>query len=88
MAAGLPVVVTDTTPWSEVNAQGFGWCVPWSTYPTALSAALACQAAELRNRGERARTWVFENFSWETSAAKLLGFYAELRRSLASKARA
>ncbi len=88
MAAGLPVVVTDTTPWSKVNAQGFGWCVPWPTYPTALSAALACHAAELRNRGEQSRIWVLENFSWETSASKLLGFYAELRRSLASEARA
>ncbi|MBI5771159.1 MAG: glycosyltransferase [Verrucomicrobia bacterium] len=79
MAHGLPVLVTDTTPWSAVNADGRGWCVPWSQFPDAVRAAAGEDPAQLRARGARAREWVLREFAWEKSARLLTDFYAQLQ---------
>lgn len=80
LANGVPVAVTNATPWHEANAAGAGWCVPWENYPAALAAALAEGPERLRARGAAARAWVLENYSWEKSAGLLAGFYRDLRR--------
>lgn len=80
MTHGLPVLVTDTTPWSDANIQGAGWCVPWERFPAALSTALAESSGKLAARGAQARTWVLSDFSWEQSARRLLDFYTQLRK--------
>ena len=51
LAAHVPALVTDTTPWSGLAAEGCGWCVPWSGYPAALAAALALRPAEREAMG-------------------------------------
>lgn len=79
MAHGVPVLVTDTTPWTEVNRQEAGWCVPWPAYGDCLRAALALPADTLAARGDRARRWVLRTCSWEQSARRLEQFYAELQ---------
>ncbi|MCF7688350.1 MAG: glycosyltransferase, partial [Cephaloticoccus sp.] len=78
MVYGVPVVVTTSTPWAEINHQACGWCVPWSQYPVTLSRALAEDPASLRNRGAVAAKWMAENYSWAKSAQTLLDFYREL----------
>lgn len=75
MAARVPVVVTDTTPWSRLARDGSGWCVPWDEYPDALAAALAFGPERLAVLGSEARKWMERDFSWEQSAARLLEFY-------------
>ena len=79
MAAGIPVVVTDTTPWREIQTRAVGWCVPWTDFGAALNQAVGMPAEQLRARGEAARAWVLDNFSWSKSAALLLDFYRGLR---------
>lgn len=79
MARGVPVLVTDATPWTALNTDGLGWCVPWSEYPAALQAATAEEPAALRARGARAREWVLREFSWQRSARRLAAFYVSLR---------
>jgi glycosyltransferase involved in cell wall biosynthesis len=79
MTHGVPVLVTDTTPWSPLNALDAGWCVPWTDYPAALRTALAEPPQRLRDRGARAREWVLREYSWEQSARRLLQFYAQLQ---------
>jgi glycosyltransferase involved in cell wall biosynthesis len=79
MAAGIPVVVTDTTPWREIQTRVVGWCVPWTDFGAALNQAVGMPAEQLRARGEAARAWVLDNFSWSKSAALLLDFYRGLR---------
>ena len=78
MAAGVPVVVTDTTPWRAINAEGLGWCVPWEGYAGALRAALAETPEQLAARGQAAQRWVAREFSWRKSAETLAAFYAGL----------
>jgi glycosyltransferase involved in cell wall biosynthesis len=79
MSYGLPVLVTDATPWSGVNTDGRGWCVPWSEYGATLQAATRETYEQLRARGALARDWVIAEFSWEKSARDLAAFYQELK---------
>jgi glycosyltransferase involved in cell wall biosynthesis len=78
LAHGVPALVTDGTPWSALNEQGAGWCVPWEDYPRALREALAEGPARLAERGARARAWVLRDYSWAQPARALARFYAEL----------
>lgn len=78
MAAGLPVIVTDTTPWAAVNQQDRGWCVPWEAFNSTLNKAIAEGPDRLAERGARARAWVTQEYSWAKSARILTDFYAQL----------
>lgn len=79
MASGVPVLVTDGTPWSAVNAHEAGWCVPWENYAPVLREALSATDEQLAARGARGHEWVLADFSWEKSARTLLEFYGQLR---------
>ena len=79
MAWGVPAVVTDTTPWTDVSQEDAGWCVPWESYPDALREALAEPSERREQRGARARDWVLSRFSWEHAAESLVAFYVKLR---------
>lgn len=78
MAAGVPVLVTDTTPWLALNSQDRGWCVPWETYGTTLQRVLSTSQADLAAKGSRAQGWVIKEFSWSRSADRLVEFYRTL----------
>lgn len=80
MAWGLPVLVTDTTPWKEVTAQDAGWCVSWGGYRDTLRTALSESPERLKQRGAQARRWVLARYSWAQSAAALVEFYDKLQR--------
>lgn len=79
MAAGVPVLVTDSTPWRGVGGRHAGWCVPWEDYARTLRESLQRSPAELAAMGERGRAWMAGDFSWEQSARRLLDFYRQLR---------
>ncbi len=79
MAHGLPVLVTDTTPWRVLGPEGIGWCVPWDEFPAALRTATAEAPELLRERGGRARDWVLREYSWERPIRALEEFYRQLR---------
>jgi len=80
MAAGVPALVTDSTPWTRLNSENRGWCVPWADFHRTLQVAMADSPARLFERGQRARAWVLQEFSWEKSARKLADFYEQLLR--------
>jgi glycosyltransferase involved in cell wall biosynthesis len=78
MAWGVPVLVTDSTPWAQLSEQNAGWCVPWENYGPALRQALAESPDRLEQRGARARDWVLARYSWEQTARLLVPFYDRL----------
>ena len=78
MAWGVPVVVTDATPWAEIAVHQAGWCVPWPDYRDALRQALNETADRLEQRGARAREWVLGRYSWAQAARPLDEFYRRL----------
>ncbi|MEY2880152.1 MAG: hypothetical protein RLZZ15_2532 [Verrucomicrobiota bacterium] len=77
MAHGVPALVTDTTPWRELN-RGRGWCVPWARYAEALVEATAQGPAALHALGAGAQEWVLREYAWENSALALAEFYRRL----------
>ncbi len=81
LANGIPALVTNTTPWEGLNANG-GWCVPWESYPATLREATSESAERLRQRGEAARAWVLREYSWDRTAGELASFYARLKENL------
>lgn len=78
LAHGVPALVTDTTPWSGLNRENCGWCVPWSDYAAAVRAATSEGLDSLRQRGAASRAWVLREYSWERSARTLSEFYSAL----------
>lgn len=79
MAHGVPVIVTDSTPWRSLHSDQLGWCVPWRDFGAAILTA-ACEGVDrLRQRGRNSREWVLREFSWDKSAAILAQFYQSLR---------
>lgn len=79
LANGVPALVTDTTPWSSLNRNGCGWCVPWPEYGPTIRKATSEGLEVLRRRGIMAREWVLRDFSWAESARLLSEFYTALR---------
>ncbi|MDP2136899.1 MAG: glycosyltransferase, partial [Candidatus Didemnitutus sp.] len=79
LAAGVPALVTDSTPWQGLPAHDAGWCVSWKEYPATLRAALATEATMLRQMGAKGRAWMASDFTWEKSARILTEFYRELQ---------
>ncbi len=78
LAAGVPALVTDTTPWLELTAQASGWCVPWENFGATLGDALVRPRHELETMGARGRIWVGREFSWKRAAGLLREFYRHL----------
>ncbi|QYM80474.1 glycosyltransferase [Horticoccus luteus] len=78
MVHGVPVLVTDSTPWSAINDTGAGRCVAWETYGSELQMLLAESPERLRERGQIARKWVRQHFAWRQSAIMLGDFYRSL----------
>lgn len=78
LAAGVPALVTDTTPWSRLTPKAAGWCVPWSGFSVALEQALAHSPAGLAAMGAAGRQWMANEFGWEKSACLLREFRANL----------
>ncbi|HVT73109.1 MAG TPA: glycosyltransferase [Lacunisphaera sp.] len=78
LAAGVPALVTDTTPWSGLSARDAGWCVPWDRFCATAGAALATEPARLADMGRRGRAWVARDYSWDRAARLLDAFHRDL----------
>jgi glycosyltransferase involved in cell wall biosynthesis len=79
LAAGVPALVTDTTPWSQLAARQAGDCVPWESYAATLRTLLDEDDDDLAARGSLGRAWVAQEFTWQGAAARLLEFYRDLK---------
>lgn len=79
LAAGVPALVTDTTPWTGLTTQGCGWCVPWAKFGETLATALATRPDELQAMGRQGVAWVKKDFSWARAACLLHEFHLHLK---------
>ena len=77
LAAGVPVITTTATPWTELERLGAGWVVPPGVDGTArvLTAACALDHDHLMQMGARARQWAESALSWSGVALRMKGFY-------------
>jgi glycosyltransferase involved in cell wall biosynthesis len=77
LAAGVPVIATKGAPWKGLVDEGCGWWIDHGVEPmaAALGRALASPRSSLVEMGQRGRTWMQRDFSWEKVAADMLGVY-------------
>jgi glycosyltransferase involved in cell wall biosynthesis len=80
LASGVPVLVSDQAPWSELNDLNCGRCVPLDEFRATLESLLRCTTDELQAMGAIGRDYVRRTFSWDRQARILLDFYATLGR--------
>ncbi|WP_043582534.1 glycosyltransferase [Geminisphaera colitermitum] len=80
LAARVPVLVTDTTPWHALNHERSGWCVSWDDFPAALDRTLALPPDALTETGDRGHSYSITNYSWTATARRLLDFYPTLSK--------
>lgn len=80
LSAGLPVITTHGTPWSELKSTGSGWWIP--TGPAALEDALReairLSASERRAMGEHGRKLITERYAWPSIARTMLEAYRQV----------
>jgi len=76
LAAGLPVVVTDGTPWSHVEALGIGCSVAQD--PAAMATAILQileHPADGCAMGARAKVWARDTLGWDTIGRSMRDAY-------------
>lgn len=86
LAAGVPVVVTQTCPWEEVEPAGCGFWVPQRAEVIAGALLdLLRDTAGARAMGERGRMLARTRYSWDSLASSMADHY---RAALAARPRA
>jgi glycosyltransferase involved in cell wall biosynthesis len=79
MDAGVPVVVTRTCPWSEVEQHGAGFWVEQRADAIADALLRIFERPDLAHEmGARGRALVATSYSWNVVAQSLVAHYAEL----------
>jgi glycosyltransferase involved in cell wall biosynthesis len=89
LAAGVPVIATQTCPWPELETHDCGWWVDHSV--DGIAKAMSAVVADRRRAagmGERGRELVRERFAWSAVAAAMKNEYAKhVRRDSGSDSR-
>jgi glycosyltransferase involved in cell wall biosynthesis len=76
LAAGVPVVVTRTCPWPEVQTAGCGFWVPQNAEAIASALLqLLRDPTAARSMGERGRALARGKYSWESIASAMADSY-------------
>jgi glycosyltransferase involved in cell wall biosynthesis len=79
LAAAVPVVVTRTCPWSEIETRECGFWVDQNA--PAIAAALRTLADDPLRRqrmGERGHAFALERYGWDAIAPVMSRLYSEL----------
>lgn len=79
LAAGLPVITTKGTPWSEIQGS-CGWWVEVSAQAIAkaLAEAMHCTDANRRDMGQRGRDFVKEKYQWTQVGRAMMKLYEDI----------
>jgi glycosyltransferase involved in cell wall biosynthesis len=80
MVAGVPVVISKGVYiWDEVSRSESGWVCECAvdSLVEQLRAALSDRAERVR-RGERAKAYALETYSWEAIAQQVMGMYGQI----------
>lgn len=77
LAAGLPVVTTQGTPWSELVEKECGWWVPIgaASLTTALREAMSLPDDELKKMGDNGKALIANKYTWDQIASQMIDVY-------------
>jgi len=78
--AGVPVITTKGTPWSELDERGCGWWIDVGveSLAVALKEAMPLDDAQLREMGARGRKLVEEKYTWNAVVKAMVKGYEEV----------
>ena len=81
MSYGLPVIVSEETPWNVVKKNNYGWVVSLNQDDiySAILAANSLNKNDLKNMGQLGRTYIKDYFSWDVLGKDYLAFYDWVR---------
>lgn len=67
LAAGVPAIVSKGAPWPDLERQRAGWWIDIGLDPlvTCLNHALGQAGDALAEMGQRGRSWMEKDFSWQ-----------------------
>jgi glycosyltransferase involved in cell wall biosynthesis len=74
LAAGVPVITTQATPWQKIEVNRCGWWIETGveSLARALQTATRLDSPELNEMGQRGREMVMNDYSWRSSARRML----------------
>ena len=77
MASGIPVITTKGAPWEILEKQQCGWWIDLSLeeFEKILEVAINTDEAELKVKGRICKKIIFENYSWNIQALKMIQVY-------------
>ena len=79
LAAGLPVITTKGTPWSEIEGRSGWWVdVNADVIAKALAAAMRLSDAERHTMGQRGRELVAAKYQWDAVGRAMMAVYESL----------
>jgi glycosyltransferase involved in cell wall biosynthesis len=79
LAAGLPVITTKGTPWSEIEGRSGWWVdVNADAIAKALAAAMRLSDAECHTMGQRGRELVAAKYQWDAVGRAMMAVYESL----------
>jgi glycosyltransferase involved in cell wall biosynthesis len=79
LAAGLAVITTKGTPWSEIEGRSGWWVgVNAEAIAKALAAAMRLSDAERHTMGQRGRELVAAKYQWDAVGLAMAGVYETL----------
>ena len=81
LAAGLPVICTKGTPWSDIEIRKCGWWIDIGTasLAVALEEAILLDDAMRHEMGDRGHVLVHEKYTWNVAAKAMIKGYAEIK---------
>ena len=81
MSYGLPVIVSEETPWPIVKKNNYGWVISLNEDDIylAISEANTCDKTDLKDMGNLGRKYIEEHFSWNVLSKDYLAFYDWVR---------
>ena len=74
LAAGLPVVVSQRTPWRRVEEMGCGMWVD-NDHESLAAAIKKMNQMPLTEMGRRGRHWMIQEFAWDRTVEEMKGLY-------------
>lgn len=77
LTAGLPVITTRATPWSDLTGQGLGWIVDndVAQLRQALDAAISLEPSALSIMRREANIYASQRFGWEAIVQRYVDTY-------------
>jgi glycosyltransferase involved in cell wall biosynthesis len=74
LTAGTPVLVSDTTPWHEINKANCGWCIDISQFEETLKKFLKLDQVEKKLMSKNAQSFIQQHFSNTNSVVQILEY--------------